>query len=147
MRLEPTGASGSCALRLGYRHSEYVLGDEEFQYGAASAGPAYFWPDDEKSPWILIVKSFWVRPCFPDRADMWEIDSGESYEVAYSDGAFAADRCFGYALSPWLDSWGRDGEPYDAVPTTAPDGDHASVARIHGSRQSRRGVVVRRRPE
>jgi hypothetical protein len=175
--------------------------DLEYQYGAASAGPAYFWPDDEKSPWILIVKSFWVRPadrrlgiarlfaeyargfglpgylgfankhmeaffnreyrptrktsqlqkkiaraaqspaddveptedchftifvqaeapamnlwhswhggldervdleralCFPDRADMWEIDSGESYEVAYSDSAFAADRCFGYALS------------------------------------------------
>ena len=41
---------GSCALRLGYRHSEYVLGDEEYQYGVASARPAYFWPDDEKSP-------------------------------------------------------------------------------------------------
>jgi hypothetical protein len=199
---------GSCALRLGYRHSEYILGDEEYQYGAASAGPAYFWPDDQMSPWILVIKSFWVRPadrrlgiarafaeyagglglpgylgfankhmetffdrefrptrktspiqrkiargwreaadgfepsddchftvfvqaeasamhlwqswhgglhecvdlervlCFPDRADFWEIDSGEAYEAGYSDSAFAADRCCGYALSSWLDTWG-----------------------------------------
>src|SRR3954453_13255937 len=37
---------GSCALRIGYRLSEFVVGDEEYQYGAAAAGPAYFWPDD-----------------------------------------------------------------------------------------------------
>jgi hypothetical protein len=39
-----------------------VLSDEEYQYGAAAAGPAYFWKDDERCPWILILKSFWVRP-------------------------------------------------------------------------------------
>jgi hypothetical protein len=53
---------GSCALRVGYRHSEYVLRDEEYQYGAMAAGPAYFWTDSEDIPWILIIKSFWVRP-------------------------------------------------------------------------------------
>lgn len=33
---------GSCSFRVGYRHSEYILGDEEYQYGALAAGPAYF---------------------------------------------------------------------------------------------------------
>jgi GNAT superfamily N-acetyltransferase len=58
----PGHVLGSCALRIGYRHSEYVLGDEGYRYGAAAAGPAYFWPDDESCPWILVLKSFWIRP-------------------------------------------------------------------------------------
>ena len=33
--------------------------------------------------------------CDPDRADAWEIDSGESFETGFSDSAFAADRSFG----------------------------------------------------
>ena len=53
---------GSCSLRVGYRHSEYLLSDEEYQYGALAAGPAYFWRDDQSCPWILVLKSFWVRP-------------------------------------------------------------------------------------
>lgn len=52
---------GSCSLRVGYRHSEYLLDDDEFQYGALGAGPAYFWPDDGL-PWIMTLRSFWVRP-------------------------------------------------------------------------------------
>jgi|GEM_PF-5429392 len=53
---------GSCSFRVGYRHSECILGDEEYRYGALAAGPAYFWPDHESCPWILVLKSFWVRP-------------------------------------------------------------------------------------
>jgi hypothetical protein len=229
---------GSCALRLGYRHSEYILGDEEYRYGASSAGPAYFWPDDEKCPWILVVKSFWVRPtsrrlgiargfaeyarglglpgylgfankhmeeffnrefrptrktsplqekiaralaapakefepntdphftvfvqaeasalhlwnswhggldepvgldqvlCFPDRADIWEIDSGEAYEAGYSDSGYADDLCFGYALSPWLDSWGPEDGPYDAIPTEASDATWNAAAAAYATKSS-----------
>jgi GNAT superfamily N-acetyltransferase len=54
---------GSCALRVGARHSRAILGDDEYRYGALAAGPAYFWADNEDScPWILLVRSFWVRP-------------------------------------------------------------------------------------
>ena len=53
---------GSCSMRIGYRHSQDILRDEEYQYGAMAAGPAYFWADDDACPWILVVKSFWVRP-------------------------------------------------------------------------------------
>jgi hypothetical protein len=105
----PTGRiMGSCSLRVGYRHSGYLLSDEEYRYGAAAAGPAYFWPDDESCPWILVLKSFSEELVgldrgllFPERADEWAIDSGDVFEVGFSDSAFAEDRCFGYALSPW----------------------------------------------
>lgn len=61
--VDPAGrVLGSCSLRVGSRHSEYVLGDEEYRYGALAAGPAYFWNDDESCPWIVLLKSFWVRP-------------------------------------------------------------------------------------
>ena len=53
---------GSCALRVGYRHSEQILSDEEYQYGAGATGPPFFWPEQEGCPWIAVVKSFWVRP-------------------------------------------------------------------------------------
>lgn len=53
---------GSCCLRIGARYSEYLLGDEEYRYGALAAGPSYFWNDDPETPWILTLKSFWVRP-------------------------------------------------------------------------------------
>jgi len=214
---------GSCSLRIGYRHSEYLLGDEEYRYGAAAAGPAYFWSDDESCPWILVLKSFWVRPAmrrqgiarrfaacardlglptylafankhvrawfdreccptnhasplqariaeamrtqgadytpdrdpdftvflqaeapalllwrawpkswdetttldrgllFPDRADIWDVDSGEVYETGFSDSAFAEDRCFGYALSSWCDAWGPHADPFDELPDDASD--------------------------
>jgi hypothetical protein len=29
---------GSCAMRIGYRHSEYLLSDEEYQYGRQRRG-------------------------------------------------------------------------------------------------------------
>lgn len=52
---------GSCSMRIGYRHSPYLLGDEEYQHGVLGSGPAYFWAADD-SPWIMTLKSFWVRP-------------------------------------------------------------------------------------
>jgi hypothetical protein len=221
---------GSCSLRVGYRHSEYLLSDEEYQYGALAAGPAYFWRDDQSCPWILVLKSFWVRPdvrrngiarrfaayardmglptylafankhvkawfdrqfsptdeasplqakivkamsapgesdsmpdrdadftvfvqaqapalllwhawpgiseelvgldkalLFPDRADELAIDSGEVFEVGFSDSAFAEDRCFGYVLSPWCDVWGPKTSPLDELPHGASEEDYEAA--------------------
>jgi hypothetical protein len=211
---------GSCSLRVGSRHSEYVLGDEEYRYGALAAGPAYFWKDDGSSPWIVLLKSFWVRPsqrrkgiarafaefardiglpaylafankkveawfhseyrpsarrsrlqrsiatamrakagapntggesdftvyvqaeamawrvwrswhggtfegvdlddalCWPDRMDEWAADSGEEFELGFSDSAFAHDRCYGYVLEPWCEGWRA---APDADPIREPD--------------------------
>jgi GNAT superfamily N-acetyltransferase len=220
----PTGqVLGSCSLRVGYRHSEYILGDDGYHYGAAAAGPAYFWPDDEACPWILVLKSFWVRPearrngiarrfaayakdlglptylsfanknvrswfdgefrptrkasplqakvmramrtpsgdrlpdedanftifvqaeasalllwrawhgglseavgldqalMSPDRADVWAVDSGEVFETGFSDSAFAEDRCFGYVLGSWCDTWGPESGPFDELSVDASD--------------------------
>lgn len=52
---------GSASLRVGYRHSEYLLADEEYRYGQPGAGP-FFWADDDAVPWVLLLKSLWVRP-------------------------------------------------------------------------------------
>ena len=222
--IAPSGQTlGSCSLRVGYRHSEHILSDEEYRYGAAAAGPAYFWPEDESCPWILVLKSFWVRPAvrrqgiarrfaayardlglptylafankqvkawfdrefcptdqisvlqariaeamrtrgadytpdrepdftvflqaeapallswrawpnsledttaldrgllFPDRADVWDVDSGEVFETGFSDSAFAEDRSFGYALGSWCDAWGPEGDPFDELPDEPTD--------------------------
>jgi len=58
---------------------------------------------------------------FPDRADIWDVDSGEVYETGFSDSAFAEDRCFGYALSSWCDAWGPHADPFDELPDDASD--------------------------
>jgi hypothetical protein len=208
--IPPDAFLGRAHCAWGPRHAEYVLGDEEYRYGALAAGPAYFWKDDETCPWIVLLKSFWVRPgerrrgiarafaefarnvglptylafanknveawfqnefrpsgkrsrlqrmiatamrtkgagteadreadftvyvqaeapawlvwrswhgggafesvrleevlCSPDRMDVWAADSGEEFEVGFSDSALASDLSFGYALEPWCDGWGR----------------------------------------
>jgi hypothetical protein len=71
--------------------------------------------------------------CWPDRAGFWEIDSGESYEIAYSDNAFADDRSYGYALSPWLDSWGVERGPFDLLPDGADDADYEAAEAAFGA--------------
>lgn len=235
--ITPSGrVLGSCSFRVGYRHSEYILGDEEYRYGALAAGPAYFWPDDESCPWILVLKSFWVRPSLrrkgiarrfaayvrdlglpaylafanknvrewfdrefrptkrlspfqrkiakairaadvrympeddpdftiflqaeasalllwesahgdlyqavnldrvllsPDRADVWAIDGGETFEAGFSDSAFAEDRCYGYVLGAWCDSWGPETEPFDDLETEAPDDEYETAKALYARR-------------
>jgi hypothetical protein len=45
------------------------------------------------------------------------------FETGFSDSAFAEDRSFGYLLSPWCDSWGPEGGPFDDLSGHASESD------------------------
>lgn len=65
----------------------------------------------------------------PERADSWDIDSGETFEVGFSDSAFAEDLQFGYALSALCDALGPTGAPFDDLPDDPSDDEDYDAAK------------------
>jgi hypothetical protein len=74
--------------------------------------------------------------CEPDRAGLWDIDSGEAFEAGFSDSAFASDRSFGYVLAPWCDAWGPEEGPHDHLSDDASDSDYFDADAAYDVRTS-----------
>jgi hypothetical protein len=71
---------------------------------------------------------------YPTRADVWAIDSGETYECSFSDSDFAVDRCLGYVLCGWGQSYGPKHGPFDELRARdREDDDHEAFVRAEAA--------------